>query len=60
MNLATPAPRVETAEAEKAPSPDVAVTEPARPSKSVQVEKAENVDPAVAGIKEQVITQPQP
>jgi hypothetical protein len=59
MNLASPAPRVETAQAEKAPSPDVAVTEPARPSESVRVEKAENVEPAVAGVKEQVISQPQ-
>jgi len=59
MNLASPAPRVEGAKADKAPSPDAAVTEPARPSESVKVDKAEHVEPAVAGIKEPVIAQAQ-
>lgn len=60
MNLATPPPKVEAAQADKAPSPDIAVTEPARPSESVTVEQAKRVEPAVPGIKEQVIPQPQP
>lgn len=60
MNLATPAPKVESAEADKATSPEAAVTDPARPSGSVRVDQAERVGAAVAGIKEQVIPQPQP
>jgi hypothetical protein len=58
-NLATPAPRVEKATADRAPSPDTAVADPARSSESVRVEKPEAVEPAVAGRKETVIEQPQ-
>jgi hypothetical protein len=57
MNLATPAPRVESVEADKPPSPDAVVTEPARPSESVKVAPADRVGPAVAGIKEQAPVQ---
>lgn len=58
-NLAAPAPRVGKATADKAPSPDPAVADPPRASESVRVEKAEAVEPAVAGYKETVIMPPQ-
>lgn len=60
MNLATPAPRVSSVQADKAPSPGAAVTEPARPTEPAEVDKAASVEPAVVGFKEQVIAQPQP
>lgn len=60
MNLATPAPRVEAAKVDKAAATEAAVTDPARPSESVRVEKATKVEPALAGVKEQVIAQPPP
>lgn len=61
-DLATPAPRVGKAIADKAPPPDPAVAEPVTPRacESVRVNKAEEVEPAVAGYKETVIVQPSP
>ena len=59
-DLATPAPRVGKAIADKAPSPDPAVAEPPRACESVRVNKAEAVEPAVAGYKETVIPVVQP